>query len=117
MRISQVENWESSRKCGQVLEGTQERFLDRVFGIFPVMRDGLRDSEKSAVVSLYELLESGKIPFLGSVDKIQVIACHLPHYELCRVCSHIGPQRFGGQLFCSGSEMLRVESLSPLHAI
>jgi len=70
MRISQVENWGIFSECGQVLEGTQERFLDRVFGIFPVMRDGLRDSEKSAVVSLYELLESGKIPFLGSVDKI-----------------------------------------------
>jgi hypothetical protein len=99
-------------ECGQVLEGTQERFLDRVFGIFSVMRDGLRGSEKSAVVSLYELLESGKIPFLGSVDKIQVIACHLPHYELCRVCSHIGPQRFGGQPFAAAARCYEWKAVS-----
>jgi hypothetical protein len=52
------------------LKGFQERFLNRVFGVFPVMRDRLRDSEKPAIVSLYELLESGNIPFLAGVDKI-----------------------------------------------
>jgi hypothetical protein len=52
-------------EVGQILKGFQERFLNRVFGIFPVMRDSLRDSEKSAIVSLYELLESRNIPFLA----------------------------------------------------
>src|ERR1700739_2646044 len=80
-----------------MLEGSQEHFLDRVFGVLPVMRDRLRDSEKPAVVSLYELLKGGKIPFLASVDKVQVVACHLPHCELCRVWRHIRAQRFEGQ--------------------
>jgi hypothetical protein len=68
----------------QILKGFQERFLDRIFGVFPVTGNGLGDSEKSAVVSLYELLEGGNIPFLASVDKIQVVAWS----ELCRVCVH-----------------------------
>jgi len=49
--------------------------LNRVFGIFRVMQDVLGDSEKFAVVSLYELLESSNIPILASVDKLQVSAC------------------------------------------
>jgi hypothetical protein len=57
--------------------------LDRVLGIFPVARDGLRDSEKSAVVSLYELLESGSISSLAGVDKLQIVACPFPYCELC----------------------------------
>jgi hypothetical protein len=45
---------------------------------FAITGDGLRDSEKSAVVSLYELLESSNNPILASVDKIQVVAsCEL----------------------------------------
>jgi len=67
----------------QILKGLQERFLNRVFGIFPVARDGLRDSEESAVVSLYELLEGGNIPFLTGMDKLKVDACHVSHCELC----------------------------------
>jgi hypothetical protein len=37
------------------------------------MRHALSNSEKFAIVSLYELLESGNIPIFGGVDKIQVI--------------------------------------------
>jgi hypothetical protein len=70
-------------EVGQILEGFQQGFLDRVLGIFPVARDGLRDSEKSAAVSLYELLEGGNISFLADVDKLQIVACHFPHCELC----------------------------------
>jgi hypothetical protein len=65
------------------VKGFQERFLNRVFGIFPVTRDSLRDSEKSAVVSLYELLESGSISSLAGVDKVQIVACPFPYCELC----------------------------------
>ena len=75
MRISQVENCESSPEVAQVLEGLQECLLDCVFGIFRVVQDVLGDSEKFAVVSLYELLESSNIPILASVDKLQVSAC------------------------------------------
>jgi hypothetical protein len=46
------------------------------------MRDALSDSEKLAIVFLYELLESGNIAVLASVDKIQVIASHCPDFEL-----------------------------------
>jgi hypothetical protein len=37
------------------------------------VRDALSDSEQSAIVSLYELLESGNIPILASLNKIDVI--------------------------------------------
>ena len=47
------------------------------------MCDALSDSEKFAIVFLYELLESGNIAALAGVDKIQVIACHCLHFELC----------------------------------
>jgi hypothetical protein len=56
--------------------------LDSILGIFPVAGDGLRDSQKFAVVSLYELLESVSIPSLASVDKIQVVACYPPRCGL-----------------------------------
>ena len=42
------------------------------------MRDALSNSEKLAVVSLYELLESPNIPILGGVDQIQVVAFRFP---------------------------------------
>jgi len=51
-----------------VLEGLQEGLLNRVFGIFPVMRDVLGESEQFAIVSLYELLESSDIPILAGMD-------------------------------------------------
>jgi hypothetical protein len=59
----------------QVLEGLQESFLNRVLRIFPVMRNALSDSEKSAIVSLYELLKSRNIPILAGVDESQIIVC------------------------------------------
>ncbi len=39
------------------------------------MRDAVGDSEEFAIISLYELFESGNIPILGGMDKIHVIAC------------------------------------------
>jgi hypothetical protein len=83
-----------------VLEGLQEGLLNRVFGIFPIMRDVLGDSEEFAIVSLYQLLESSNIPILAGMDEIQVIACRRPPCELCRVCSHIRSRRFGEQQLC-----------------
>src|ERR1700731_4236568 len=53
------------------------------------MRNGLSDSEKSAIVSLYELLESRNIPILAGVDKIQIIVCRKLHFELFCVGCHI----------------------------
>jgi hypothetical protein len=47
------------------------------------MRDVLSDSQKFAIVSLYELLESGNVPILAGMDKIRVIAFHRRHRELC----------------------------------
>src|ERR1700685_4196051 len=49
------------------------------------MRDALSDSEKFAIVSLYELFESGNISIFAGMDKIQVVACRCCHRELCRV--------------------------------
>jgi hypothetical protein len=84
-------------ELGQILEGFQQGFLDRVLGIFPVARDSLRDSKKSAIVSLYELLEGGNIPLLAGVDKLQVIAgC-----ELYRVSVHSSLPRFGERPFAA----------------
>jgi len=74
-----------------------------VFGIFPVMRDVLGDSEEFAIVSLYQLLESSDIPILAGMDKIQVIACRRPHCELCRVYSHIRSKLFGEQQLCGSN--------------
>src|SRR5580704_19271987 len=70
-------------EIGQVLVSPQEAFLNRVLGIFPVMRDALSDSKKFAIVPLYELLESGNISILASLDKIEVILCLFPYSELC----------------------------------
>ncbi len=42
--------------------------LNCVLRIFPVVRDALSNSEEFAIVSPYELLESGNIPILGGVD-------------------------------------------------
>src|SRR4029077_8296660 len=64
------------------------------------MRDVVGDSEKCAIVSLYELLESSYIPILAGMDKIQVIVCYCPRCELCRLWSHIGSERFGEQQGC-----------------
>jgi hypothetical protein len=87
----------------QVLEGLQKGFLNRVLGIFSVMRDVVGDSEKFAIVSLYELFESSYIPILAGMDKIQVIVCRRPRCELCRVCSHIRSRRFGEQQDCGSN--------------
>jgi hypothetical protein len=54
----------------QVLEGLQKGLLNRVLGILRVVRDALSDSEKFAIVSLYELLESSNISILAGMDKI-----------------------------------------------
>jgi len=67
-----------------MLEGLQKGLLNRVLGIFGVMRDVVGDSEKFAIVSLYELLEGSDITILTGMDKIQVIVCHCPLCELCR---------------------------------
>jgi len=49
----------------------------------------LSNSEKFAIVSPYELLESGNIPILGGVDKSHVAACIFGYVELCQVVRHI----------------------------
>jgi hypothetical protein len=56
-------------EVAQVLISFQESFLNRVLGIFAVMRDALSDSEKFPIVSLYQLLESGNVPILTGLDK------------------------------------------------
>jgi len=87
-------------KLVQVLEGLQKGFLNRVLRIFPVTRNALGDSEKFAIVSVYELLESSDIPILAGMDEIQVGGRYRPHFELCRVCRHNCSPRFGEQPLC-----------------
>jgi len=70
-------------ESARVLEGFKKGLLNCVLGIFPVMRDAVSDSEKLAIVSLHELLESVNIPILGSLDKIEVIICLCSYSELC----------------------------------
>ena len=56
-------------------------------------------------------------PSLAGVDKIQVVASHLAHRELCRVCNHIRAQRFE-EVLGSRRQLIRpqVEGRSlPLH--
>ncbi len=86
-----------------MLEGLQESLLNRVLGIFPIMCDVLSNSEEFAIVSPYELLESRYISILGGMGKVQVIACHWPHRELCRVRSHIRSSRFGERPLCGSN--------------
>src|SRR5947209_7204020 len=88
MRKIQVENLESSRNAARFW-CLKKCFLNCILRVFSVMRDALSNSEKFAIISLYELLESGNVPILGGVDKIQVLVCHFPHCEFCRVCRHI----------------------------
>jgi hypothetical protein len=81
-------------EVAQVLKSLQECFLNHVFGIFPVMNDVVGDAEKFAIVTLYELLEGSNIPILAGMDKIEVIACHWAHRELCRVRFHMFHMRY-----------------------
>jgi hypothetical protein len=67
----------------QVLEGLKKGLLNCVLGIFPVMRNILRDSEEFAIVALHEFLESGNIPIPASLDKIEIIICLCSHSGLC----------------------------------
>jgi hypothetical protein len=69
-------------ESSQVLEGFKKGLLNCVLGIFPIMRDAVSDSEKFAIVSLHQLLESGNIPVLASLDKIEVIICLCSYSEL-----------------------------------
>ena len=65
MRISHVENLRIFPEFAQVLEGLQEGLLNRVLGIFPIMRDVFSNSKEFAIVSLYELLRKQHTsPFL-----------------------------------------------------
>jgi hypothetical protein len=49
----------------------------------------LSDSEKFAIVPLYQLLEGGNVPILAGMNKIEIVASRIADYELCRVYSHI----------------------------
>jgi hypothetical protein len=71
------------------------------------MRDALSYAEEFAIVFLYQLLESGYIPILAGMDKIQVIACYCPHFELYGVCRHIGLSRLNGTTALWKQLMLR----------
>jgi hypothetical protein len=55
----------------------------------------LSDSQKCAIVSLHELLESSNVAMLARLDKIQVIARIRHHFELCRARCHMCSTRFG----------------------
>src|SRR5215470_359754 len=75
-----------------MLEGLQERLLNRVLRVFPIVCDVFRNSEEFAIVSLHEFLESRYIATLSGMDKIQ-IPCPCLRCELCRVCRHIRSTR------------------------
>src|ERR1700722_15631769 len=67
----------------QMLKDLQESFLNRVLGIFSITGDALSDSEKLAIVSLYQLLEGLNIAILTGMHKIQIAAFRGSHFELC----------------------------------
>jgi hypothetical protein len=91
---------------GQVLVCLQDSFLNRILRIFPVMRDALGDAKKFAIVSLYELLESSNIRILAGVDKIEIIVCACPYFELCCVCRHFRSVVFEEQPLCESHRHL-----------
>jgi hypothetical protein len=64
------------------------------------MRNALSDSEKFAIVSGYELLESSNIAILAGMDEIQVIGSYRPYFELCCACRHNRSRRFREQPLC-----------------
>jgi hypothetical protein len=72
----------------QMLQGLQQALLNRVLGIFPIVRDDLSNSEKLEIISPYELVDR-YIFTLDGMDKVQIVACHCRPCEFCRVCSHI----------------------------
>jgi hypothetical protein len=47
----------------------QEGLLDYVLGIFPVVHEVMRDSKKSAVVSVYKFLEGADISTLAGMNQ------------------------------------------------
>jgi len=53
----------------QVLKGFQEGLLNYVLGVFPVVREMLRDSKEFAVVSLYQFLKRSNISILAGMDQ------------------------------------------------
>jgi hypothetical protein len=59
-----------------VLVGLQESILNRVLGVFPIVRDVLSNAKKLAIISCYQLLECRYITILSGVDKLQIIAEH-----------------------------------------
>jgi hypothetical protein len=104
-------------EISKILERLQEGFLDRVFGVLAVTRDGLRDSEKSAAVSLHELLEGSDITLLARVDKLQIVAYGLPRCELCRACSHIRHNISENNHFAGAKEPAKRGRPFPWHAL
>jgi hypothetical protein len=99
-------------ELAQVLEGLKKGLLNRVLGIFPVMRDVLGDSKEFAIVPLYEFLEGSNIPVLAGMDQLQVIACSGTHCELSRGCSHIHSPRFGEQSLCGSNSCQKLKNRS-----
>jgi hypothetical protein len=65
-----------------VLKHAQERLLNRILGILPVVRDRLSDSEEFLIISKYELVKSGYISVLNGMDKVQVLINNFSHNEL-----------------------------------
>jgi hypothetical protein len=54
----------------QVLEGLQERLLNRVLRVFDVMRDALGDSKEFTIVPLYKFFECANIAVLTGMNEI-----------------------------------------------
>ena len=93
MRITHVENCEVFPEVAHVLEGLQEGLLDRILGVFAIVRDVFSNSQEFAIVSLHELFESRYISDLSGMDEIQIIPDNcLPNevvpipYSYCSRC-------------------------------
>jgi hypothetical protein len=57
----------------EVAKSFQECVLNRIFGIFAIVGDMLRDSEKPSVISIDQLFEGTYVPLLAGVDERHII--------------------------------------------
>src|SRR5580693_4370077 len=81
------------------------------------MRNALSNSEKFAVVSLYQLLEGRNVSIFAGVDKIKVVARRFPHCELCRVSIHIHAPEFSSELSGAATDATASRGSFSLRAI
>jgi len=66
----------------QVAVGLQERVLNDIFSVFPVLRNVLRDTKNVAIVSSNQVFECRDVALLGRLYQCQFVANGLTYLGL-----------------------------------